>query len=67
MITGIGGGGHGEQILKALRLAGRPYRIIGTVQPTLVIDLEGAHSIISDAGGMSWMSSRSPGSWAVRR
>jgi carbamoyl-phosphate synthase large subunit len=30
MITGVGGGGHGEQILKALRLSGQNYTIIGT-------------------------------------
>ncbi len=30
MITGVGGGGHGEQILKALRLAETPYRIVGS-------------------------------------
>lgn len=29
MVTGVGGGGHGEQILKALRLADTPYEIIG--------------------------------------
>jgi carbamoyl-phosphate synthase large subunit len=29
MVTGVGGGGHGEQILKALRLADRKYFIIG--------------------------------------
>lgn len=29
MVTGVGGGGHGEQILKALRLAPTPYRIVG--------------------------------------
>jgi carbamoyl-phosphate synthase large subunit len=29
VITGIGGGGHGEQILKALRMANTPYEIIG--------------------------------------
>ena len=29
MVTGIGGGGHGEQILKALNLADTNYRIIG--------------------------------------
>lgn len=29
MVTGIGGGGHGEQILKALRLASRRYHIVG--------------------------------------
>jgi len=30
ILTGIGGGGHGEQILKALRLGEKKYRIIGT-------------------------------------
>jgi len=29
MVTGIGGGGHGEQILKALRLGERSYDIVG--------------------------------------
>ncbi|MBI4504036.1 MAG: ATP-grasp domain-containing protein [Chloroflexi bacterium] len=29
LVTGVGGGGHGEQILKALRMAKTPYRIIG--------------------------------------
>src|SRR5690606_10949252 len=29
MVTGVGGGGHGEQILKALRLASTPYEIVG--------------------------------------
>jgi carbamoyl-phosphate synthase large subunit len=29
MVTGVGGGGHGEQILKALRLASTPYYIVG--------------------------------------
>lgn len=29
LVTGVGGGGHGEQILKALRLAATPYRIVG--------------------------------------
>ncbi len=29
MVTGVGGGGHGEQILKALRLADTPYQIVG--------------------------------------
>lgn len=29
LLTGVGGGGHGEQILKALRLAKSQYRIIG--------------------------------------
>ena len=30
LITGVGGGGHGEQILKALRLSEKKYFIIGT-------------------------------------
>jgi carbamoyl-phosphate synthase large subunit len=30
LLTGIGGGGHGEQILKALRLGRQRYRILGT-------------------------------------
>jgi len=29
MVTGVGGGGHGEQILKALRLASTKYEIVG--------------------------------------
>ena len=29
MVTGVGGGGHGEQILKALRMAETPYFIVG--------------------------------------
>lgn len=29
-VTGVGGGGHGEQIVKALRLADTSYRIVGT-------------------------------------
>ncbi|WP_407542239.1 AIM24 family protein (plasmid) [Deinococcus radiomollis] len=35
--------------------SGLMYRIIGTVQPTLVADLDARHALISDAGGMSWM------------
>ena len=30
MVTGVGGGGHGEQILKALRLAKHPYVVVGS-------------------------------------
>lgn len=30
LVTGVGGGGHGEQILKALRLADTRYDIVGT-------------------------------------
>jgi carbamoyl-phosphate synthase large subunit len=29
MVTGVGGGGHGEQIFKALKLAKTPYHIVG--------------------------------------
>lgn len=29
MVTGVGGGGNGEQLVKALRLARTNYRIIG--------------------------------------
>ena len=29
LVTGVGGGGHGEQVLKALRLAKTRYKIIG--------------------------------------
>jgi len=29
MVTGVGGGGHGEQILKALRMASTSYEIVG--------------------------------------
>jgi carbamoyl-phosphate synthase large subunit len=29
MVTGVGGGGHGEQILKALKMAQYPYVIVG--------------------------------------
>jgi len=30
LVTGVGGGGQGEQVLKALRLAETPYLIVGT-------------------------------------
>lgn len=30
MVTGVGGGGNGEQLVKALRLAAARYRIVGT-------------------------------------
>ena len=29
LVTAVGGGGVGEQLVKSLRLAGRPYRIVG--------------------------------------
>lgn len=29
MVTGVGGGGHGEQILKALKMSDTPYFIVG--------------------------------------
>lgn len=30
MVTGVGGGGHGEQILKALRLGSTSYHVVGS-------------------------------------
>jgi carbamoyl-phosphate synthase large subunit len=34
LVTGVGGGGHGEQILKALRLAGTGYHVVaGDMSP----------------------------------
>jgi carbamoyl-phosphate synthase large subunit len=30
LVTGVGGGGHGEQVLKALKMAETPYAIVGT-------------------------------------
>ena len=30
LVTGVGGGGGGEQVIKALRLAATPYDIVGT-------------------------------------
>ena len=36
--------------------AGLRYRIHGTVQQTVIIDLQPGQTVFSDAGGMSWMS-----------
>jgi uncharacterized protein (TIGR00266 family) len=36
--------------------AGIPYRVEGTVQQTLLVDLEAGRTLFSDAGAMSWMS-----------
>src|ERR1051326_8561064 len=36
--------------------AGLQYRIHGTVQQTLICDLQTGQMVYSDAGGMSWMS-----------
>lgn len=30
LVTGVGGGGNGEQLVKALRLSSMPYRVVGT-------------------------------------
>src|SRR4030042_4325953 len=30
VVTGVGGGGYGRQVMKALRLASAPYKIIAT-------------------------------------
>jgi len=35
--------------------AGLPYRILGTVQQTLIVDLPAGRTVYSDAGAMSWM------------
>ncbi len=35
--------------------SGAHWRIMGSVQPTLVVDVDARHALISDAGGMSWM------------
>jgi uncharacterized protein (AIM24 family) len=35
--------------------SGVHWRVLGNVQPTLVVDVDSRHSVISDAGGMSWM------------
>ncbi len=35
--------------------AGLAYRILGTIQQTLVVDLPAGRGVYSDAGGMSWM------------
>lgn len=39
MVTGVGGGGHGEQILKALKLASDRYTIIGADMSPLSMGL----------------------------
>ncbi len=36
--------------------SGMNYRIFGTIQPTLIVDISSRHGMFSDAGGMSWMS-----------
>ncbi len=36
--------------------AGIDYRIDGSIQQTLLVDLAAGQTIVSDAGGMSWMS-----------
>jgi uncharacterized protein (AIM24 family) len=35
--------------------SGLQYRIHGTVQQTVIIDLQPGQTVFSDAGGMSWM------------
>lgn len=35
--------------------SGLKYRLLGQVQPTVILDLDARHSVYSDAGGMSWM------------
>lgn len=35
--------------------SGLHYRIIGKVQPTVILDLDARHGVYTDAGGLSWM------------
>ena len=35
--------------------SGMRYRIMGKVQPTVILDLDSRHGVFTDAGGMSWM------------
>jgi uncharacterized protein (TIGR00266 family) len=35
--------------------AGLAYKILGTIQQTLIVDLPAGRTVYSDAGGMSWM------------
>ncbi|WP_309572891.1 AIM24 family protein [Deinococcus sp.] len=35
--------------------SGLRYRIIGKVQPTVLLDLDARHGVFTDAGGLSWM------------
>ena len=35
--------------------AGLAYKILGTIQQTLLVDLPAGRTVYSDAGGMSWM------------
>lgn len=37
-------------------LSGLKYHILGTVQQTVVLDLDASHNVYSDTGAMSWMS-----------
>ena len=39
LITGVGGGGFGEQLLKALRMAATPYYIVGVDMSPISIGL----------------------------
>ena len=47
VVTGAGGGGHGEQIVKALRLGARPYHIV-----TCDITEQSTARVIGDAFGV---------------
>jgi carbamoyl-phosphate synthase large subunit len=52
MVTGVGGGGHGEQIFKALRLADTAYEITGTDMSRLSAGLVHAdHSAVVPPAG----------------
>lgn len=42
LVTGVGGGGNGEQLVKALRMAVTPYRIVGTDLTVVAAQQSGA-------------------------
>ena len=46
MVTGVGGGGNGEQLLKALKLAETPYHLIGA-DITLFFKQKTAYEILT--------------------
>lgn len=36
-------------------LSGLRYRILGKVQPTVILDLDSRQGVFTDGGGLSWM------------
>lgn len=57
MVTGVGGGGHGEQIFKALRLADTAYEITGTDMSRLSAGLVHADhaAVVPPAGDVEYV------------